>query len=62
MQPDEFYVLDYLLYDLRPFGMFDNLTELLPQKINISDVFAAGVEPAHPLSAPPTTEDVNKIQ
>lgn len=54
--PDYFYVLEYFLYALRPFGISYS-HEKLPQKLNISLIYASGIPDAEPLIAPPTTVD-----
>ncbi|XP_073841347.1 glycoprotein-N-acetylgalactosamine 3-beta-galactosyltransferase 1-like [Musca autumnalis] len=36
----EFYTLDYLIYSLRPFGVFADIEWKLPEKLNISDLYS----------------------
>ncbi|XP_061390589.1 glycoprotein-N-acetylgalactosamine 3-beta-galactosyltransferase 1-like [Musca vetustissima] len=52
--PDEFYVLEYLIYTLRPFGA--PVYESLPTKINVSEIYAAGMPDAEPLMVPQTVD------
>ncbi|XP_075163755.1 glycoprotein-N-acetylgalactosamine 3-beta-galactosyltransferase 1-like [Haematobia irritans] len=54
IEPDEFYVMEYLLYSLRPFGMFENATLRLPPKITISQIYDQTEDYVLPLSSPPT--------
>ncbi|XP_013115382.2 glycoprotein-N-acetylgalactosamine 3-beta-galactosyltransferase 1 [Stomoxys calcitrans] len=55
IEPNYFYVMEYLLYSLRPFGIFDNLSLSLPQKISISQLNAENEHYVLPLSSPPTS-------
>ncbi|XP_073841346.1 glycoprotein-N-acetylgalactosamine 3-beta-galactosyltransferase 1-like [Musca autumnalis] len=53
ISPDDFYVLEYLLYTLKAFGVVDN-RKSLPPKQNISHIYAAAIPDALPLITPPT--------
>ncbi|XP_075161519.1 glycoprotein-N-acetylgalactosamine 3-beta-galactosyltransferase 1-like [Haematobia irritans] len=42
--PRAFYIYDYLIYHLRPFGVFENVLSNLPLKFNDDDILSKGME------------------
>ncbi|XP_065360903.1 glycoprotein-N-acetylgalactosamine 3-beta-galactosyltransferase 1-like [Calliphora vicina] len=49
--PEQFYVLDYFLYTLRIFGIFNNFS--LPKKITVSDIMSKELQNFEPIPEPP---------
>lgn len=41
IRPEELYALDYLIYQVHPFGVEKNLTEALPRKLSLEEIIKA---------------------
>ena len=38
VKPEEMYFMDYLIYNIHPFGLRKNLTEALPRKLSLNEI------------------------
>lgn len=41
IKPEDIYRLEYLIYQVHPFGVEKNLTETLPRKLSLEEIIAA---------------------
>jgi len=38
VKPKKMYLMDYLIYNVHPFGLMKNLTEVLPRKLSLDEI------------------------